>query len=212
MGIQKLEVKDLSNYKIHTQIIKTGRKLLDFYMPSSNLSIRVIMSTKAKSLMESFRKDNIRYYPCPVLRGKEPINGYWITDKVIFDDQWVDFSRSDFVYINRKLIAKDNDPQKGYEKTIQIISFNSLNHLNEFKENEMWYMDELNPHRIFIKEDCPHQLVFIPSTGIFQIIVTEELKDQIQKRKMDKGIEFKPLEIPDEEWYGPNGLRKQFYK
>ncbi|MFC3416655.1 hypothetical protein [Algoriphagus hitonicola] len=212
MGSQEREVKDLSTYKIHSQILKAGGKLLDFYRPSSNLSMRVIVSTKAKSLLESFRKDNIRYYPCPVLRGKEPINGYWITDKVIFDDQWVDFSRSDFVYINRKLIAKDKDPQKGYEKTIQIISFNSLNHLNEFTENEMWYMDELNPHRIFIKEGCPYSILSIPSTGIFQLIFTEEVKIELQKQKMDKGIEFKPLEIPDEEWYGPNGLRKQFYK
>jgi len=51
----------------------------------------------------------------------------------------------------------------------------------------------------------------IHTTGPRYLIVSEELKNELQKQKLDKGVEFKPLEIPDEEWGGPNGLRKQFY-
>lgn len=212
MGSQEREVKDLSTYKIHSQILKAGGKFLDFYRPSSNLSMRVIVSTKAKSLIESFRKDNIRYYPCPVIRGKEPVKGFWITDKVIFDDEWVDFRKSEFFFRKRKLISEESQPRARYEVTEQIIQFKNLNDFINFREKEMWYMDELKPHKIFIKEGCPYSILSIPSTGIFQLIFTEEVKIELQKQKMDKGIEFKPLEIPDEEWYGPNGLRKQFYK
>ena len=212
MGSQKRVVEDLSLHKIHTQQIKANGKLQDFYRPSSNLSMRVIVSTRARSLFESFRKDNIRYYPCPVLRGKEFVEGYWITDKVIFDDEWVDFSKSEFFLRKRKLISEENEVRARYEVSEQIIQFKDLSDFNNFREKEMWHMDERYPYRIIIKEDCPHHVLSIHTTGPRYLIISEELKNELQKQKMDKGIEFKPLEIPDEEWGGPNGLRKQFYR
>jgi len=211
LGAQEREVRDLSNYKIHTQQIKGTGNVRDFYQPSSNLTMREIVSSKAKSFLESYRKGNIKFYPCPVLRGKEVMEGFWITDKVIFDDEWVDFNKSNFVYVNRKLIKGESDQKDEYEKNLEILSFKNLAHLKEFELNEMWYMDELNPHKIFIKEGCPYSILSIPSIGIFQLIITEKVKTELQNQKMDKGIEFKPLEISDEEWYGPNSLRKQFY-
>ena len=211
MGIQERVVKDLSLFKIHTQQINATKKLCDFYLPSANLSMRELVSTKAKTFFDAYRKDNIRYYPCPVIRGKVHIDGYWITDKLIFDDDWVDFNKSDFIYVNRQLIKAEGEQRDTYEKKVKTVSFKDLAHLKEFKEKEMWFMDELHPHKIFIKEGCPYQILAVPSTGIFHLIVTEEVKTQLQKQKMDKGIEFKPLEIPEEEWGGPHGLRKQFY-
>lgn len=212
LGSQEREVRDLSNHKIHTQQILAKGKLRDFYQPSSNLTMREIVSSKAKSFLEFYRKGNIRFYTCPILRGKDLMEGFWITDKIIFDDEWVDFNKSDFVYINRKLIKGDSDQKDRYEKKLDILSFKNLAHLREFEVKEMWYMDELNPHKIFIKDGCPYSILSIPSTGIFHLIVSDEIKVELQKQKMDKGVEFKPLEIPDAEWYGPNGLRKQFYK
>ena len=76
----------------------------------------------------------------------------------------------------------------------------------------MWYMDELRPYRILIKEGCPHHILSIYTTAPRCLIVSEELKNELQKQKMDKGLEFKPLEISGPEWYGPNGLRQQYYK
>ena len=212
MGSQKRVVEDLSLHKIHTQQIKASGKLQDFYRPSSNLSMRVIVSTRAKSLFESFRKDNIRYYPCPVLRGKEFVEGYWITDKVVFDDEWVDFTKSEFFLRKRKLISEENEVRARYEVTEQIIQFNDLEDYKQFLKEKMWYMDELSPYKIFIEEDCPYSILSIHTTGPRYLIISEEVKIELQKQKMDKGIEFKPLETPDEEWFGPNGLRKQFYK
>jgi hypothetical protein len=212
LGSQERIVKDLSNHKIRTQQIKASGKLQDFYRPSSNLSMRVIVSSRAKSLFESFRKDNIRFYPCPVIRGNEPIDDFWITDKVIFDDEWVDFKKSEFFFRKRIPISEENEPRARYEVTEQIIQFYDLEDLNKFREEKMWHMDERYPFRIFIKENCPHHILSIHTTGPYYLIISEELKLELQKQKMDKGIEFKPLEIPDEEWGGPNGLRKQFYK
>jgi hypothetical protein len=211
MGSQQKEVQDLSFHKIHTQIIKASGKLHDFYRPSSNLSMRIIVSSRVRSLLESFRQENIRYYPCPVLRGKEMIKDYWITDKVVFDDDWVDFSRSEFFLRKRKLISQENEPRARYEVAEQITQYKDLEDFNRYLRENMWHMDERYPFKIFIKEDCPHHILLIHTTGPKYLIVSEELKNDLQKQKMDKGIEFKLLEIPDEEWGGPNGIRKQFY-
>ncbi|WP_192346466.1 hypothetical protein [Algoriphagus sp. Y33] len=212
MGAQIPEVQDLSSYNIHTQVVSARGKLLDIYKPSSNLSMRVILSDRAKLLLESYRKGNIRFYPCPILRGKERVLDYWITDIVIFDDEWVDIPRSTFFFKKRKLIGSEDETPRKYEKTEQIIQFNDLFELKEFKEKEMWYMDELRPYRILIKEGCPHHILSIYTTAPRCLIVSEELKNELQKQKMDKGLEFKPLEISGPEWYGPNGLRQQYYK
>jgi hypothetical protein len=134
--------------------------------------MRIIVSSRVRSLLESFRQENIRYYPCPVLRGKEMIKDYWITDKVVFDDDWVDFGRSEFFLRKRKLISQGNEPRARYEVAEQITQYKDLEDFNRY---------------------------------------LRELKNDLQKQKMDKGIEFKLLEIPDEEWGGPNGIRKQFY-
>jgi len=211
MGSQQKEVQDLSFHKIHTQIIKASGKLHDFYRPSSNLSMRIIVSSRVRSLLESFRQENIRYYPCPVLRGKEMIKGYWITDKVVFDDDWVDFSRSEFFLRKRKLISQENEPRARYEVAEQITQYKDLEDFNRYLRENMWHMDERYPFKIFIKEDCPHHILSIHTTGPSYLIVSKCLKNEIINQKMVKGIEFKLLEIPDEEWGGPNGIRKQFY-
>jgi hypothetical protein len=212
MGSQQKEVQDLSFHKIHTQIIKASGKAHDFYRPSSNLSMKIIVSSRVKSLLESFRQGNIRYYPCPLMKGKEMISGYWITDKVIFDDEWVDFGRSEFYLKKIKLISKENEIPAKYEVTEQITQYEDFEDFNRYLSENMWHMDERYPFKIFIKEDCPHHILSIHTTGPKYLIVSEESKNDFQKQKMDKGIEFKLLEIPDEEWGGPNDLRKQFYK
>jgi len=57
-----------------------------------------------------------------------------------------------------------------------------------------------------MKQNCSLPFLHLRNFGVFDIIISEHLKIELQKQKMDKGVEFKPLEIPDEEWGGPNDL------
>lgn len=212
IGSQYRVPSNISSCVIPTQVFKGKRLLAEFLQPSADLSSRIILSNRAKSLLKTYRPDNIRYFPCPVLKGKERIEGYWITDKIVFDDEWVDFTRSEFFFRKRKLISEENELRARYEVTEQIIQFKNLEDFNYFREEKMWHMDERYPYKIFIKAGCPYHILSLHTTGPYYLIISEELKLELQKQKMDKGIEFKPLEIPDEEWFGPNGLRKQFYK
>lgn len=212
MGSQELVVKDLSYHKIHTQQIKASGKLQDFYSPSSNLSSRLIVSTKAKTLLESYRKDNIRFYPCPVIRGKEPVEGYWITDKIIFDDDVIDFENSIFEFIDVTYLGGEVSKLENYNEKITEMKFSNAGLLWDFKKNRQNHLSRIHPKKIIIRDTCILPILNFRTIGVFYLIISEELKIELQKQKMDKGVEFKPLEIPDEEWYGPNGLRKQFYK
>lgn len=209
---QTKEVKDLGLLKIPTQILKSNHKLADFYFPSSDLAMRYMISERARLLLEKYRNDSIQFYSCPIMHGKHSVKDYWITDKRVFDDNMIDFVKSDFLFIKKKLVSSETERPRKYEKIEQIIKFRDLDDLRVFHKEEMWYMDMLYPHKILMKEDCAFHLLSFYETGPFYWIISEQLKNEIINQNMDKGIEFKPLEIPDEEWGGPNGLRKQFYK
>lgn len=71
LGHQVPEVKDLSDLKIPTQLVKGNVKLADFYHPSSDLIMRYIVSDRARMLLESLREGNIRFYSCPLKHGKK---------------------------------------------------------------------------------------------------------------------------------------------
>lgn len=212
MGSQKSEILDLSHYKVHPQLIQGRKKIENIYQPSSNLSGRLILSSLARKLFEKFRKDNIKYYSCPLYKDQKLIPNFWITDIIEFDDGWVDFNLSQFLYKKKVLIESEDENQRQYKSLNQTLSFKNLKNLEVFIREEMWHMEELVPKKIFFKEDCPFDILSIPISGIFNFIVSEKFKEQLISEGMDKGIEFKPLEIPDDEWYGPNGLRKEFYK
>jgi hypothetical protein len=211
MRDQTQEVKNLDLLKVPVQILKSNHKLADFYFPSSDLAMRYMISDRARLLLEKYRNDSIQFYSCPIMHGNYSVKDYWITDKRVYDDDLIDFVKSDFLFIKKKLVSSETESLRKYEKIEQIIKFRDLDDLRVFHKEEMWYMDMLYPHKILLKEDCALHLLTFNETGPFYLIISEHLKKEIIDQKMDKGLEFKPLEIPDEEWYGPNGLRKQFY-
>jgi hypothetical protein len=61
-----------------------------------------------------------------------------------------------------------------------------------------------------VKDSETSSILLFDKVPILGILVSEQLKNELEENGFS-GIEFRPLEIPDEEWGGPNGLRKQFY-
>lgn len=193
------------------QKIKAKSSLKDFYLPSSDLGSRKILSSRSKELFEKNRKGNVRYIPCPLIRRNETLNDYWITDCIQFDDDEVDLNRSTFelceCWVEKE---KDGIPLE-FGETFREIKFQNLGEKLEFEKNKLNHLSKVRTVKLFIKQSCSLPFLYLRGFGVYDIIISEQLKNELQKQKMDKGIEFKPLEIPDEEWGGPNGLRKQFY-
>ena len=194
------------------QIIKAKSSLKDFYLPSSDLGGRKILSSRTKELLEKNRKGNVRYIPCPLFQGNETLKDYWITDLIQFDDHEVDFDRSIFELCEGWIEKEKNGIPIEFGERFREIKFQNLSEKLEFEKKNLNHLSKVRAVKLFIKQNCSLPFLNLREFGVYDIIVSEQLKTEFQKQKMDKGIEFKPLELSDEEWYGPNGLRKQFYK
>lgn len=193
------------------QKINARYSVNNFYPASSDLGNRKILSSQAKELFEKFRNDNVIYLNCPLTRGTQLIHGYWITDVIKFDDQEVDFEQSEFELCEGWVEKEVDGIATEFGERFSELRFRNFEEMWDFKVNKLFHLSSVRTVKLVMKESCTLPFFFLKGFGIFDVIISEELKTELQKQKMDKGIEFKPLEIPDEEWFGPNGLRKQFY-
>ncbi|MBB6326286.1 hypothetical protein FHS59_001914 [Algoriphagus iocasae] len=203
LGHQVLEVKDLSDLKIPTQLVKGNLKLADFYYPSSDLAMRHIVSDRARMLLESLREGNIRFYPCPLKHGIKDINDYWITDIVVFDDEWIDFGKTVFEFNDVKIIEGEAPNTKRYQDNVELMKFKNYDELCDFKYNRPNHLSKLSFVTIEIKEACPFPILTFRSMNTYSIVINEGVMAKIKSLGMDRGIVFKPFEIPYKKWPGP---------
>lgn len=194
------------------QIIKPKSSLKDFYLASSDLGSGKIISTRVKELFVKYRQDNVRYIPCPINQGDKVISDYWITDVIQFDDHEVDFNLSKFELCEGWIEKEVNGIPIEFGERFSEIKFQNLDEKLSFEKTELNYLSKVRTVKLFINQSCSTPFLYLKNFGVYDLIISEQLKIELQNQKLDKGVEFKPLEIPDEEWGGPNGLRKQFYK
>ena len=194
------------------QKIKATSKVRDFYLPSSDLGSRLIMSTQVKNILKEFRDDNLTFIHCPLTNGAQLMNDFWITDVKIFNDEVVDFERSQFKLIEGWIEKEVNGIATEFGERVSEIHFDNLDELKRFEKKNLNYLSTIKTVKLALKEDCKFSIFYLKSFGIFDMIISSEIKNILHIRNLDKGIEFKPLDISEEESYGPNGLRKQFYK
>lgn len=194
------------------QKIKSTSKLRDFYLPSSDLGSRIIISTQVKNILEEFRDDNLTFIHCPLTNGTQLMNDFWITDVKIFNDEVVDFERSQFKLIEGWIEKEVNGIATEFGERVSEIHFDNVDELKAFEKENLNYLSTIKSVKLALKEDCKFSILYLKSFGIFDMIISSEIKNRLHIKNLDKGVEFKPLEIPGEEWYGPNGIRKEFYK
>ena len=193
-------------------ILYGGKKIPDFFSAGGMLSPRKIVSSRLKALLErSCDKTCIEFFPITLIQSEEKIEGYWITNFVSFSDESLDFEKTVFrvdtrtpiknkygVYVDSRL-SSEFRKFKGYQEFLKVKEAGWGNGITVLPERPKLKVSEKAPMILFGK------------ISILDIIVSEDLKKEIEENGF-VGIEFKPLEIPFEEWYGPNGIRKQFYK
>ncbi|WP_192346468.1 hypothetical protein [Algoriphagus sp. Y33] len=194
------------------QKIAASSSVKDFYSASSDLGSRKIISTRAKELLDGFRNDNVIYLRCPLTRGSVKLNDFWITDVIKYDDQEVDFELSKFKVSEGWIEKEVNGIATEFGQRVTDISFHNLEEMKNTQEKKLNYLSYILTKKLVIKERFSSPFFFLKVFGISDFIVCEEIKNELQKQKLDKGVEFKPLELSDNEWYGPNGIRKLYYK
>jgi hypothetical protein len=162
-------------------------------------------------LLEKYRTGNFIYLSCAIMKGSEIIDSFWITDVIHFDDQQVDFEKSKFELYESWVEKQVEGRALEFGRKLNTITFQNLEELEKYEKN-LSHLSYIITRNLVLKSTCKFHLLFLRSFGIFDFIVSEELKNELQKQILDKGIEFKPLELSDNEWYGPNGIRKLYYK
>lgn len=211
LGIMKYDGKPSTGIP-PLQSIKVNSSLKDFYSSSSDMGGRNIISSKIKRLFEEYRQDNVIYLNCPLIKGTEIIHDYWITDVIKFDDQEVDFNLSKFELCEGWVEKEKNGVPIEFGERFSEITFKNFEEMWDLVRNKLNHLSKVKTIKLVMKESCTLPFFFLKGFGIYELIITEELKTKLQNLKLDRGVEFKPLEIPDEDWFGSNGLRKQFYK
>lgn len=193
-------------------ILKGGEKIPDFFSAGGMLSPRKIVSSRLKALLErSCDRTCIEFFPITLIQNKEKIEGYWITNFVSFFDESLDFEKTMFRVETRTPIKNKYGVYVDYTSSSEFRKFKDFQEFLEVKAAGWGNGITVLPERPKLKVSEKTPMILFDKISILDIIVSEDLKKEIEENGF-VGIEFKPLEIPDEEWYGPNGLRKEFYK
>ncbi|WP_283414824.1 hypothetical protein [Algoriphagus winogradskyi] len=200
-----------SSGKAPVQKVTSNSSLKNFYSASPDMGSRKIVSTRVMELLEKYRTGNFIYLSCAIMKGSEIIDSFWITDVIHFDDQQVDFEKSKFELYESWVEKQVEGRALEFGRKLNTITFQNLEELEKYEKN-LSHLSYIITRNLVLKSTCKFHLLFLRSFGIFDFIVSEELKNELQKQILDKGIEFKPLELSDNEWYGPNGIRKLYYK
>jgi hypothetical protein len=193
-------------------IINEREHIPDFLSAGGMLSPRLIVSSRLKYLLEkSCETECMEYFAITLFQSKKKVDGYWITNLMSFSDESLDFERSTFT-VNIDIPIKNKyGVYVETSRSTKIRKFENLFEFQKVKEEGWGKGVSIYPEKPFIKESENRLILLFDKVPILGIIISEELKEEMEEIGL-KGIEFKPLEIPDEEWGGPNGLRKKFYK
>ncbi|WP_297338069.1 hypothetical protein [Algoriphagus sp.] len=193
-------------------ILNEGERIPDFFSAGGMLSPRLIVSSRLKSFLEKCCESAcIEFFPITLIQSKEKVEGYWITNFISFSDDSLDFDRTTFYVDTDTPIKNKYGVYVDRTRNTELRKFNNLSEFLKVKKEGWGNGVSVYPKRPFVKESEKRPILLFDKVPILGIIVSEDLKKEIEENGF-QGIEFKPLEIPDEEWYGPNGLRKQFYK
>jgi hypothetical protein len=198
--------------KISDIILYDGKKVPDLFSAGGMLSPRKIVSTRLKKILEnSFEKVPIEFFPISLIQGKKTFQEHWITNFISFRDESLDFEKSTFIVNTDTAVKNKYGVFVESERSAEFRKFKNLSEFLEVKNRGWGNGVTVFVERPFIKESENSPLLLFDQVPILGIIVSKELKKEIEQHGL-QGIQFRPLELSDEERYGPDGLRKQYYK
>lgn len=191
--------------------ISDSRRIPSLFYAGGMLSTRLIMSNALKEIMEEVNANSkIQFFPAELIQKNKEINDFWITNYFKFNDNCIDFDQSSFI---AEVSRSTGNPfiQLTFAHEYEKKKFLDLENYKSFKAELKLKKGNISPEKLSIKKTCSQDVLLLKEIFIPDIIISTELKDRIIDRNIFD-IEFKPLELSEEEWYGPNGIRKQFYK
>lgn len=176
---------------LSTALLFPRAKITDFIVSyGMGFSGSMLISDKLKKVFEKFNLIGLQFFPTFIIQNEVKIEGYWQTHISEQGFKLLDFKKIKFVYKKRV------DEKVIYE---EINNINSLEDFLKCKEENI-LPTELYFLNLILKEDV-FDFFFIPHyiNGNGYGIVSEKLKTEIEKQGIT-GIEFRPIEIPLQDW------------
>jgi len=162
--------------------LKSKAKLTDLLsVYNIGTGTRLTISSKLKNILEQYQNGSLEFIPIKMLKGIREINGYWMSNALISDNDKLDFKKSEFEISN-----------SGISK-IKDISISSFKEYTEIK-SQLNYPEVLFIRKPIISKDTKnHILILKDVNGAIGYFISEFLKQEIEKLACS-GVDFKKLE------------------
>lgn len=159
-----------------------------------------LISNKFKDILNQFNVYGIQYFETYIIQKNQKFDNYWQTNIYDFPFHFVDFEKTTFLF-------KDRDINKNV--TSEVISFKSINDFKLFAK-QIRYPQWLFFKDIFFTNIMDLDFFTLRYSESYKGIVSERLKNEIEKNEIT-GIEFRPIEIPYQDWSIRDGPRDKIY-
>ncbi|TAE07616.1 MAG: hypothetical protein EAZ47_03490 [Bacteroidetes bacterium] len=180
-------------YLIDMELYKTA-KMHDLIMSPGPISRKLVVSTKLKTILEAYNKDDIQYFNMIVKKGNDTYHNYWILHPHTYKQEIIDYQNLNVTYEKHK-----PDFSISYESEIINLALSSIDdfnlHMANKKPEEISYIEPLQ-----IKKDCKEHFFCLKNVfGGLGYYVSEKLKKIIETDGCS-GIEFQPIEFTFIQW------------
>ncbi len=205
IGRIKYEKIDFKPYLLDIELFENS-KIADLIESGGQVSTKLILSSKLKSIIEKHRKTGMQFFNINILHKKNIYSDYWILNMYEFNLEYINFEECSIFY------EKKSDDYDTTYKTENIrINPKSYNEFLTYREKAQEKMEIIKIERLSILDPTPENFFMLKHVhGGVGYFVSEILKKEIEDAGCT-GIEFQPVELSYNEWTAPGGEREQVY-
>jgi len=196
---EKIEIQPiLSNVILYTNAKQTD--LIDT-LGDVGFKFGYLISDKFKQILDQFNCYGFQFFKTYNIQNNQKNFNYWQTNIYDFPYHCIDFKNTSFW-------LKDRDINRNV--ITEIVNFNDMNEFNVFVNN-LRYPKMISFKEVFFNVDVDLDFFSLRyMEGAHRGIVSERLKNELEKNEIT-GIEFRPIEIPLNDWHAPGGEREKIY-
>lgn len=195
---EKIEIQPvLSNVVLYSNAKQTD--FIDTYGNIGFLSSYLI-SDKLKDILDRFNCYGFQYFKTYIIQKNQKNHDYWQTNNYAFPYQYIDYEKTRFLF-------KDRDFNKNVIS--KVMNFKNADEFKSFASH-IRYPKWIFFKDIFFTKEMDLDFFSLRYSESYKGIVSERLKTELEKNEIS-GIEFRPIEIPFQEWLKRDGLRDQIY-
>lgn len=156
--------------EIGQMILYKSSKITDFIKGSFLEQYGLIVSDKAKSILDSFNIGHHKYYPLEIVHKSEIYSDYWFLRSSASVKEYIDFEKSIF-YRQKGLF--------GFSSR-ELIEINSKEELNTYRSKVEGQDIYVKASEIYLNHDFPNYDLFVSKEyGIQGIFISTQLKTRI---------------------------------